>query len=238
MAKQSLSDPSVVLKNLMENYGLNPSRVAEAVKLNQTTFRLILSGKGKISCPVALRFAKFFGKTPEYWLNLQNQYDISESAKDKELTAVLKSIKKAEKAVLAKKDAKNAAQKKKSAAKKDAAGDKKAGKSAAGARKTSKAAGDKIKTPAAKKSALKKPVINKKAAGAKSAGARRTRKPKAASAVSAFKPDTTASVDAGGFTPGRDHGSFFREKHPAKNTSEDFSGFSFPETPKSGKDSE
>jgi addiction module HigA family antidote len=163
MAKQTLSSPSAVLKKLLEEYGLNPSKLAAAISFNQATLRLIILGKGKISCPIALRLARFFGNTPEYWLNLQNQYDISEAAKDKELTAVLKGIKKATKAAPAKKEAK------KPQAKADPKA-KKAGRPAGTASKTAKA-------DVAKKPAGRKPAAVKKAAEPKPAGAKRGRKP-------------------------------------------------------------
>jgi addiction module HigA family antidote len=173
MAKQNLSSPSVVLKNLMEEYGLNPSKLAAAVNFNQATLRLIIMGKGKISCPAAFRLAKFFGNTPEYWLNLQNQYDISEAAKDKELIAVLKNIKKAVKAAPAKKEAKTTASTNKAAVKKADPIAKKPGKAAGSASKTAKA-------PAEKKPSGRKPAANKK-----TAEARRGRKPAGAKAVPA-----------------------------------------------------
>jgi addiction module HigA family antidote len=174
MAKQTLSSPSAVLKKLMEEYGLNPSKLAAAISFNQATLRLIILGKGKISCPIALRLARFFGNTPEYWLNLQNQYDISESAKDKELSAVLKGIKKAAKAAPAKKEAKKPASKKQGAAKTAASKTKKPGRPAGTASKTAKAA-DVVKKPAGRKPAAAKPAV-----AVKPTGAKRGRKPKAA----------------------------------------------------------
>jgi addiction module HigA family antidote len=187
MAKQSLSSPSAVLRKLMEDYDLNPSKLAAAISFNQATLRLIILGKGKISCLLALRLAKFFGSTPEYWLTLQNQYDISEAAKDKELTAVLKGIKKATKAASVKKEAKTASPKKQGAAKTTAKAVK-AGKTAKTPSKTAKA--DVKAKPAAKKAAvaekpaMKKMAAAKKAATPKPAGAKRGRKPAAAKAAS------------------------------------------------------
>jgi addiction module HigA family antidote len=175
MAKQNLSSPSAVLKNLMDEYGLNPSKLAAAINFNQATLRLIIMGKGKISCPAAFRLAKFFGNTPEYWLNLQMQYDIAEAAKDKELTAVLKDIKKAVKGASVKKEAKTVVSKKRDAVK---AADSKA-------KKTGRAAGSASKT--AKAAAEKKPAGRKPAAAQKTAEARRGRKSASVKAVPANK---------------------------------------------------
>jgi addiction module HigA family antidote len=108
MAKLAVQSPGTVLKALMDEYQLNPTKLAEAIKLNQSTVRQISIGKTKISVPVALRFAKYFGNTAEYWLNLQIQYDLSEAVKDSELAEILKGIQKA-KPVPAAKDEKKAA---------------------------------------------------------------------------------------------------------------------------------
>ncbi|MDR2402910.1 MAG: HigA family addiction module antidote protein [Spirochaetaceae bacterium] len=109
MAKLVIPSPGTVLKSLMDEYQLNPTKLAEAIKLNQSTVRQISIGKTKVSVPVALRFAKYFGNTAEYWLNLQVQYDLSEIAKDAELAEILKNIQKAKKPVSTAKDEKKAA---------------------------------------------------------------------------------------------------------------------------------
>jgi addiction module HigA family antidote len=36
----------------------------------------ILSGKRAITADTALRFGRYFGTTPEFWMNLQQSYDL------------------------------------------------------------------------------------------------------------------------------------------------------------------
>jgi addiction module HigA family antidote len=86
----------------MDEYQLIPAKLAEAIKLSQSAVRQVAIGKTRVSVPVALRFAKYFGLTPEYWLDLQNEYDLSEAARDSELTTILKGISKAKKPLLKK----------------------------------------------------------------------------------------------------------------------------------------
>jgi addiction module HigA family antidote len=199
MAKQTDSSPAAVLKALLEEYGLNPSKLAAAINLNQATIRLITLGKAKISVPAALRFAQFFGKTPEYWLNLQNDYDLAEAARDKELTKVLKGIGKAKKATPPAKKAAKATAKAgaKAGAKKAAAKDK-----AKPAAKASAKAGAKVgaepKAPRGRKPAAKA------ADAGLAAPKKRGRKPAAAKAADAGlaapkkrgrKPAATAGIE-------------------------------------------
>lgn len=45
-----------------------------AVPVNRVTS--ILNGKRSITADTALRLARFFGTSPEFWLNLQSSYDL------------------------------------------------------------------------------------------------------------------------------------------------------------------
>jgi addiction module HigA family antidote len=96
MAKSS-QVPGVVLLKFLDDYQLNPTKLAAALKLSQSAVRQITINKTRISVPVALRLAKFFGNSCEFWLNLQKDYDLFVAAKDSKLNAALKSIQKAKK---------------------------------------------------------------------------------------------------------------------------------------------
>ena len=89
--------PGSVLVSFMEEYQLNPYSLSKAINLSPSAVRLMVIGKSKISVPTALRLAKFFGQTPDFWLDLQKETDINEAAKDEKLSAVLKGITKAKK---------------------------------------------------------------------------------------------------------------------------------------------
>ena len=126
MAKITVKEPGVVLRSFIDEYQLNPSRLAVAVKLSQSTIRQITLSKMKISVPVALRFAKFFGNPVEFWTKLQMDYDLEQADKDKKLAAIVKSIDKVKKPLagkpVAKKGAKAKAPAKKGAPKKASSG--------------------------------------------------------------------------------------------------------------------
>ncbi len=51
---------------LSKQLNLSPSRIAEIIK-----------GKRSITANTAIRLAKFFGTSSQFWLNLQVEYDIS-----------------------------------------------------------------------------------------------------------------------------------------------------------------
>ena len=89
--------PESVLKALMEEYQLTPFALSKAINLSNSAILQISKGKGKITVPTALRFAKFFGQSPTFWLDLQREADLAEAAKDKDLQAIVKGIDKVKK---------------------------------------------------------------------------------------------------------------------------------------------
>lgn len=56
-------------------------RLAKETKIPQTRISEILKARRRITADTALRLAKFFGTTPQFWLGLQNDYDLEESQK-------------------------------------------------------------------------------------------------------------------------------------------------------------
>jgi addiction module HigA family antidote len=118
MAKIS-QHPGTVFKKFVDDYQLTAAKVATDIKLSQSSIRLLIGGKLKISVPIALRLAKYFGNKPEFWIDIQNKYELADSSKNAKLSSILKSIPKAKKepkkAAPAKKPAKSA---KKTAARK------------------------------------------------------------------------------------------------------------------------
>jgi addiction module HigA family antidote len=121
MKKQAVLVPGTVLKeNYLDAYQLSPGKLAEDIGLSASAVRNVLINKAKISLNVAVRLAKYFGTTVQYWVDLQNVYDLAEMEKDAELNESLKKISKAKKPAPVKKTA-AAAVGKKRGAKKDAA---------------------------------------------------------------------------------------------------------------------
>ena len=94
---KSAQTPVSALKSIMDEYQLTAFSLAKAIGLCNSAVQQIMKGKNKITVSTALRLAKLFGQTPVYWLDLQREADLSEAAKDKELSSVLKGIAKAKK---------------------------------------------------------------------------------------------------------------------------------------------
>jgi addiction module HigA family antidote len=48
------------------------------IKIPQTRISQIIKGKRRISADTALRLSEFFGNSAQFWLGLQNDYDLEE----------------------------------------------------------------------------------------------------------------------------------------------------------------
>jgi addiction module HigA family antidote len=90
--KKNNQTPGTALKALLEKHGLNCNRLAKAINMSNAMVRLLVLDKSPISLAAAFRFAKFFKTKPEFWLNLQTQYDLAKAAKNKSLARELSGI--------------------------------------------------------------------------------------------------------------------------------------------------
>lgn len=71
----------VLEEEFLKPLNLSAYRLAKETKIPQTRVSEILKGRRRITADTALRLAKFFGNTPQFWLGLQNDYDLEESQK-------------------------------------------------------------------------------------------------------------------------------------------------------------
>src|SRR5512137_3073690 len=69
--------PGAVLKlDLLEPLGMSINRLAKELKVPANRLSQIVRGMRGITADTSLRLARYFGFTPEYWLNMQAHYDL------------------------------------------------------------------------------------------------------------------------------------------------------------------
>ena len=79
----SLPTPGEILATeFLEPLGLSQYRLAQAIHVPQTRIGAIIKGGRTITADTALRLARFFGTSAEFWLNLQQQYDADKAARE------------------------------------------------------------------------------------------------------------------------------------------------------------
>jgi len=75
--------PGRILKDELAARELSANAVARALRVPSGRIVDILNGKRAISADTALRLGRFFGNDPEFWINLQAQYDLALAQREK-----------------------------------------------------------------------------------------------------------------------------------------------------------
>jgi addiction module HigA family antidote len=66
-----------ILLDDMQEEGISINALAQALRVPANRISLIVNCKRAITADTAMRLARFFGTSAQYWLNLQNQYDLA-----------------------------------------------------------------------------------------------------------------------------------------------------------------
>ena len=70
--------------------GLKPYTLAKRLNVPRTRIERLVSEQTPVTADTALRLAKFFGSTPQFWLNMQASFDVA--VLEKEIAALLDEI--------------------------------------------------------------------------------------------------------------------------------------------------
>lgn len=81
-----------LLEDLMKPLGLSQNKLAQALGVDPSRINEIVTGRRSITGDTALRLARYFGMSPEFWMNLQARFDL-EVAKDKKLEKIHQTVK-------------------------------------------------------------------------------------------------------------------------------------------------
>ena|SRR5215470_4995903 len=75
---ESSTHPGAVLKTeYLERLGISADEFAESIGVPPSRMREILNGRRAISADTATRLADRLGTTPQFWVTLQTNYDLS-----------------------------------------------------------------------------------------------------------------------------------------------------------------
>ncbi len=68
--------PGELLKDELVEINVSLNELARALRVPMNRISAIVNGKRAITVDTALRLGRYFGTSPQYWLNLQNAYDL------------------------------------------------------------------------------------------------------------------------------------------------------------------
>ena len=66
-----------LLEDFLKPLGLTANRLAMELVVPATRMNDIVRGKRAITAGTALRLSRYFGTTPQFWMNLQTNHDLS-----------------------------------------------------------------------------------------------------------------------------------------------------------------
>ena len=69
--------PGEFLAEILAEEKLTQAQFARAIGISPMRVSHVINGSRPVTADLALRFGKAFNQTPQYWINLQTQYDLA-----------------------------------------------------------------------------------------------------------------------------------------------------------------
>ena len=77
--RQPIHPGEILLHDLMEPLGITQRGLAAELRTSFRTINEIINGKRGVSPDMALRLAKYFGMSADFWLNAQKNYELQKA---------------------------------------------------------------------------------------------------------------------------------------------------------------
>jgi addiction module HigA family antidote len=68
--------PGVILKEIIEELGISQATLAREIGISQMRISHIVKGSRPVTGDVALRLGRYLKQSPQFWMNLQGNYDM------------------------------------------------------------------------------------------------------------------------------------------------------------------
>ncbi len=80
MKRRPTHPGEMLQEDFLVDYDLTVAGLAEAVGVSRQSINELLRGRRAVSPEMALRLARLFGNSPEFWLNAQRAVDLWDAA--------------------------------------------------------------------------------------------------------------------------------------------------------------
>ena len=82
--------PGEVLEELyLEPLGMSPIELARRLHVPRTRIERLVKGNTAVTVDTALRLSRFFGNSPEFWMNLQRSYDLTRARESVDVSDII-----------------------------------------------------------------------------------------------------------------------------------------------------
>ncbi|MCB9419604.1 MAG: HigA family addiction module antidote protein [Ardenticatenaceae bacterium] len=80
MQRRPTHPGEMLREDFLPDYGLTASSLAKAIGVSRQSISELLRERRRVSPEMALRLARLFGNSPEFWLNAQRAVDLWDAA--------------------------------------------------------------------------------------------------------------------------------------------------------------
>lgn len=82
-AMEPIHPGAILREEFLDPLGISAYRLAKSLGVPKNRVTAIVNGERAITSDTALRLARFFGVTAEFWVNLQGHYDLEVARRDR-----------------------------------------------------------------------------------------------------------------------------------------------------------
>jgi addiction module HigA family antidote len=76
LPRKPIHPGEILREQFMAEFGVSMNRLARDLRVPVTRISEIVNQRRPVTSDTALRLARYFGTTPEFWMNLQTSYDL------------------------------------------------------------------------------------------------------------------------------------------------------------------
>lgn len=78
MPMKNPAHPGRIIRDAIDDLGLTVTDAAHMLNVSRPTLSSLLNGRSGVSGDMAVRLSKTIGSTPDFWMRLQLNYDLSQ----------------------------------------------------------------------------------------------------------------------------------------------------------------
>ncbi len=82
LMRRPIHPGEILREDFLPEYGLTVTALAQAAGVSRQSMNELLRERRAVSPGMALRLARLFGNSPEFWLNLQRNVDLWDASRE------------------------------------------------------------------------------------------------------------------------------------------------------------
>ena len=91
---ENITPGEILLEEFLKPLNISAYRLSKDTKMPATRVSQILKGKRRITASTALRLSRYFGNSADFWMGIQDEFDLREEAEriEAELNKIPKAV--------------------------------------------------------------------------------------------------------------------------------------------------